>query len=67
MWTKITDQEPPIYKRLLVWVDNDFRKAWFTSEHEFIYWDEEGEPAGYPTHFMIIDHPLHVKPQSVCF
>lgn len=65
MWNKVTESTPPFYKKLWVWVDNEARKASFTSEHEFIYWDEQTEPINYPTHWCTIPHPE--QPKSVCF
>ncbi len=66
MWKKTTEETPPYYKKLWVWVDNEARKASFTSEHEFIYWDEDGEPKGFPTHWVQIEPP-ESKPMRVCF
>ena len=66
MWKKLSEEQPPFYKRLLVWVDKDFRKASYTSECEFIYWDETDEPKGFPSHFMVIENP-NTNPQRVCF
>lgn len=66
MWTKISNENPPYYKKLWVWVDNDTRKASFTSEHQFIYWDDAPEPICPPTHFIIIEKPID-NIQRVCF
>lgn len=66
MWTKLSNENPPNYKKLLVWVDNDARLASYTSDHEFIYLDQEPEPLTRPTHFILIEKPIdHI--QKVCF
>lgn len=64
MWNRIQDEIPPFYKKIQVWVDNDERKASFTSEHEFIYWDGDSEPMGFPTHWRSIVPPT--ESERVC-
>lgn len=66
MWNKIPEEKPPYYKKIQVWVDNDERKASFTQENEFIYWDNEGDPVAFPTHWRSIVAPEN-NIKRVCF
>lgn len=64
-WVKLSEDQPPYYKRLLVWADNQAWQASFTSEQEFIY-NEESEPDELPTHWIEITKP-DSKIERVCF
>ena len=66
MWNKISEEAPPYYKKIQVWVDNDERKASFNQENEFLYWDGEPEPLEYPSHWRSISPPEN-NIKRVCF
>ena len=65
MWNKLTEETPPLYKKLLIWVDNGPRIAIYQDSGDFFY-PEGLDETKCPTHWQTITSPEN-NIKRVCF